>query len=49
MGLIDGGQYAVDFLHSIGKKNASLGRLLYPVPQVEIDSNPLFEQNEAYK
>ena len=46
---IDGGQYAVDFLHSIGKKNASLGRLLYPVPQVEIDSNPLFEQNEAYK
>ena len=46
---IDGGQYAVNFLHKIGKKNATVGRLLYPVPQVEIDSNPLFTQNEAYK
>jgi len=46
---IDGGQYAVNFLHSIGKKNATIGRLLYPVPQVEIDANPLFVQNEAYK
>jgi len=46
---IDGGQYAVNFLKGIGKKNVSLGRLLYPVPQVEIDSNPLFTQNEAYK
>ena len=46
---IDGGQYAVNFLHSIGKKNASIGRLLYPVPQVERDANPLFTQNEAYK
>ena len=46
---IDNGEYAVKFLHGIGKKNATLGRLLYPVPQVEIDSNPLFTQNEAYK
>lgn len=46
---IDGGDYAVSFLKGIGKKNVSKGRLLYPVPQVEIDSNPLFEQNEAYK
>ena len=46
---IDNGEYAVNFLHSIGKKNATVGRLLYPVPQVEIDSNPLFTQNEAYK
>ena len=46
---IDNGEYAVKFLHSIGKKNATVGRLLYPVPQVEIDSNPLFTQNEAYK
>ena len=46
---IDGGQYAVNFLRGIGKKNVTVGRLLYPVPQVEIDSNPLFEQNEAYK
>ena len=46
---IDNGEYAVKFLHSIGKKNATVGRLLYPVPQVEIDSNPLFSQNEAYK
>lgn len=46
---IDNGEYAVKFLHSIGKKNATVGRLLYPVPQVEIDANPLFTQNEAYK
>ena len=46
---IDNGEYAVKFLHGIGKKNATVGRLLYPVPQVEIDSNPLFTQNEAYK
>ena len=46
---IDNGEYAVKFLHSIGNKNASVGRLLYPVPQLEIDSNPLFTQNEAYK
>lgn len=46
---IDNGEYAVKFLHGIGKKNATVGRLLYPVPQVEIDANPLFTQNEAYK
>lgn len=46
---IDNGEYAVKFLHGIGKKNATIGRLLYPVPQVEIDANPLFTQNEAYK
>ena len=46
---IDNGEYAVKFLRGIGKKNATVGRLLYPVPQVEIDANPLFTQNEAYK
>lgn len=46
---IDNGEYAVKFLRGIGKKNVSVGRLLYPVPQVEIDANPLFTQNEAYK
>ncbi|MBR1872627.1 MAG: RagB/SusD family nutrient uptake outer membrane protein [Bacteroidales bacterium] len=45
---IDGGDYAVKFLHSIGKKNATKDRLLYPVPQVERDANPLFEQNPGY-
>lgn len=46
---VDNGEYAVKFLRGIGKKNVTVGRLLYPVPQVEIDSNPLFTQNEAYK
>lgn len=45
---IDDGDYAVNFLHKIGRKNATKGRLLYPVPQVEIDSNPLITQNQAY-
>ena len=45
---IDGGDYAVSFLKSIGKNNVTKERLLYPVPQVEIDSNPLFVQNPGY-
>ena len=46
---IDGGDYAVNFLKGIGKKNVTKARLLYPVPQVEIDANPLFlPQNEGY-
>lgn len=45
---IDGGDYAVKFLKGIGKKNVTKERLLYPVPQVEIDANPLFVQNPGY-
>lgn len=45
---IDGGDYAVKFLKGIGKKNVTKDRLLYPVPQVEIDANPLFTQNNGY-
>ena len=46
---IDGGDYAVSFLKGIGKKNVTKDRLLYPVPQVEIDANPLFKpQNPGY-
>ena len=45
---IDGGNYAVDFLHSIGKTNATKARLLLPIPQTEMDSNPLMTQNPGY-
>lgn len=45
---IDGGQYAVDYLKSIGKKNVNKNRLLLPVPQVEIDANPDITQNAGY-
>ena len=45
---IDDGDYAVDYLHSIGRTAATKERLLYPVPQVEIDSNPLITQNPGY-
>lgn len=45
---LDGGQYAVDFLHSIGKSNASISRLIFPIPQTEMDANTLMEQNPGY-
>lgn len=45
---IDGGAYAVEFLHSIGKTNATRERLLFPIPQTEMDSNPLMTQNPGY-
>jgi len=44
----DGGQYALDFLHSIGKINASRKHLLFPIPQKEIDTNPNLKQNPGY-
>jgi hypothetical protein len=45
----DGGQYALDFLHSIGKSNAQTKHLLLPIPQKEIDANPnLRPQNPGY-
>ncbi len=45
---IQDGDYAIDFLHSIGKTNANKNRLLFPIPQTEIDANPLMEQNPGY-
>lgn len=45
---IDNGDYALDFLHSIGKTNATRDRLLLPIPQTEMDANPLMTQNPGY-
>ena len=45
---IDNGNYALNFLHSIGKTNATRERLLFPIPQTEIDANPLMTQNPGY-
>ena len=45
---IDNGQYALDFLHSIGKVNASRKHLLLPIPQKDRDSNPNLTQNPGY-
>lgn len=45
---VDGGQYGLDFLHSIGKTNATKDRLLLPIPQAEIDANPNLTQNPGY-
>ncbi len=46
---LDGGQYGVDFLRSIGKTNVtSPAQLLLPIPQKEIDANPNLTQNPGY-
>ena len=45
---IDGGQWGLDFLHSIGKLNASEKHLLFPIPLKEIESNPNLTQNPGY-
>ena len=45
---INNGDYAVNFLHSIGKTNATKERLLFPIPQTERDANPLIDQNPGY-
>ncbi len=44
----DNGQYALDFLHSIGKINAARKHLLFPIPQKERDANPNLTQNPGY-
>ncbi|MCI1778852.1 MAG: RagB/SusD family nutrient uptake outer membrane protein [Bacteroidales bacterium] len=43
-----GGEYALTFLHSIGKTNATKNRLLLPIPQTEMDSNTAMTQNPGY-
>ncbi|MEA4903379.1 MAG: RagB/SusD family nutrient uptake outer membrane protein [Petrimonas sp.] len=44
----DNGQYALNFLHSIGKINAAEKHLLFPIPQKERDANPNLTQNRGY-
>lgn len=45
---LDHGQYALKFLHSIGKSRATQNRLLFPIPQTEMDANSLMTQNPGY-
>jgi hypothetical protein len=45
---INNGQYGLDFLHSIGKTNATAKNLLMPIPQAELDANPNLTQNTGY-
>ena len=45
---INDGEYALQFLRSIGKTNVTKERLLFPIPQVERDANPLMGQNPGY-
>lgn len=45
---VNNGQYGLDFLHSIGKTNATAKHLLFPIPQIEIDRNPKLTQNPGY-
>lgn len=45
---VDNGQYAIQFLHSIGKTNMSEKFLLFPIPQKERDANPNLTQNPGY-
>ena len=45
---VNNGQYAIDFLHSIGKSNMSKKFLLLPIPQKAIDANPNLSQNPGY-
>ena len=45
---IGDGTYAVNFLHSIGKSNATKNRLLFPIPQTEMDANSAMTQNPGY-
>lgn len=45
---VNSGQYGLDFLHNIGKTNATDRNLLLPIPQIEIDRNPNLTQNPGY-
>lgn len=45
---VENGQWGLNFLHSIGRVNASEKHLLLPIPQKEIDANPNLEQNTGY-
>jgi hypothetical protein len=45
---LNNGQYGLDFLHSIGKVNATSKHLLLPIPQKERDANVNLTQNPGY-
>jgi len=45
---IDKGDYALNFLKSIGKVNVNNDRLLLPIPQQEMDANTNMTQNKGY-
>ncbi|NCB09440.1 MAG: RagB/SusD family nutrient uptake outer membrane protein, partial [Bacteroidia bacterium] len=45
---IDNGQWGLNFLHSIGRLNATEKHLLFPIPLKEIESNPNLVQNPGY-
>lgn len=45
---VQNGDYAVRFLKSIGKTNVNHDRLLFPIPQTEMDANSLMTQNPGY-
>lgn len=45
---VNGGQYGINYMHSIGKTNMTTKHLLFPVPQKERDANPNLSQNTGY-
>lgn len=45
---VNNGNYGLDFLHGIGKANATEKHLLLPIPQLEIAANPNLRQNPGY-
>lgn len=45
---INHGEYAISFLKSIGKSRVTKDRLLFPIPQTEMDANQLMTQNPGY-
>jgi len=45
---VDNGEWGLDFLHAIGRLNASEKHLLFPIPLKEIESNPNLTQNPGY-
>lgn len=45
---LNNGEYAIQFLQSIGKSNVNKNRLLFPIPQTEMDANILMTQNPGY-
>jgi starch-binding outer membrane protein, SusD/RagB family len=45
---VKNGQWGLQFLHSIGRTNATEKHLLFPIPQAERDVNPNLTQNPGY-
>ena len=45
---VNNGEYAIRFLQSIGKNSVNKNRLLFPIPQTEMDANILMTQNPGY-